>query len=261
MRHWIAAVLAATALVARIPFPTTAFAEAVGGPDFTAAVTAPERSAEHTALDASRKPEEVLAFLDLKMGDTAADVMAGTGYYSAIMARAVGPKGRVLVFQPQRSLEGDAAKVWDALKTREANITVVPYAFDAFDAFETEAASLDFTMLHLVYHDLYWESAEYKVPRTDPAAFVATLFSATRPGGIVGVVDHVAEPGDTRTTVDKLHRIDPAVIRADFKAAGFVLEAESDLLRVPADDHSKLVFDPAVRGKTDRVLYRFRKPA
>ena len=258
MRHWIVAVRAGTALIASIPFSTTAFAEAVGGPGFTAAVAAPERSAEHTALDASRKPEEVLAFLGLKMDDTAADVMAGTGYYSVIMARAVGPKGRVLVFQPQHFFEGDAAKVWDALKTREANITVVPYAFNAF---ETEAAALDFTMLHLVYHDLYWESAEHKVPRTDPAVFVAALFAATRPGGIVGVVDHVAEPGDTRTTVDKLHRIDPAVIRADFKAAGFVLEAESDLLRVPADDHSKLVFDPAVRGKTDRVLYRFRKPA
>jgi predicted methyltransferase len=82
-----------------------------------------------------------------------------------------------------------------------------------------------------------------------------------KPGGIVGVVDHVAAAGgDTRQVVDKLHRIDPAVIRADFEQAGFVLDGESDLLRNSGDDHSKLVFDPSVRGKTDRVVYRFRKP-
>jgi predicted methyltransferase len=75
------------------------------------------------------------------------------------------------------------------------------------------------------------------------------------------VVDHVAEAGgDTRQVVDKLHRIDPAVIRADFERAGFVFDGEADLLRNPADDRSKLVFDPSVRGKTDRVVYRFRKP-
>ena len=60
--------------------------------------------------------------------------------------------------------------------------------------------------------------------------------------------------------VDKLHRIDPAVIRADFERAGFVFDGESDLLRNAGDDHGKLVFDPSVRGKTDRVVYRFRKP-
>jgi predicted methyltransferase len=114
--------------------------------------------------------------------------------------------------------------------------------------------------MHLVYHDLYWESAKYKVPRVDPSAFLKSLYAATKPGGIVGVIDHVGAAGDTRAVVDTLHRIDPAVIKADFKAAGFVLEAESPLLRAAGDDIAKLVFDPAVRGKTDRVVYRFRKP-
>ena len=81
-----------------------------------------------------------------------------------------------------------------------------------------------------------------------------------KPGGIVGIVDHVGPPGDTREVVEKLHRIDPAVVKADFTAAGFTLEAESPLLANPADDHGKLVFDPSVRGKTDRFVYRFRKP-
>jgi predicted methyltransferase len=82
-----------------------------------------------------------------------------------------------------------------------------------------------------------------------------------KPGGIVAVIDHVAAPGgDTRAVVDKLHRIDPAVVRADFERAGFVLEAQSELLRVAEDDHVRNVFDPAIRGRTDRFMFRFRRP-
>jgi predicted methyltransferase len=77
----------------------------------------------------------------------------------------------------------------------------------------------------------------------------------------LGVVDHIASPNkDRRATVEKLHRIDPQVVRADFRRAGFVLAGESRLLRNPADDHSLLVFDPKIRGKTDRFVYKFRKP-
>jgi predicted methyltransferase len=82
-----------------------------------------------------------------------------------------------------------------------------------------------------------------------------------KPGGIVGVVDHVANPNtDTRATVDKLHRIDPNVVKADFKRAGFVLVGSSNILRNPKDDHSLLVFDPKIRGMTDRAVFKFRKP-
>lgn len=82
-----------------------------------------------------------------------------------------------------------------------------------------------------------------------------------KPGAVIGIIDHVAAPGgDTRQVVDKLHRIDPAIVRADFEKAGFVLEESSDLLRNPADDHLLLVFDEKIRGKTDRFMFRFRKP-
>ena len=120
--------------------------------------------------------------------------------------------------------------------------------------------SLDFTLMHLTYHDLYWESEKFKFPRTDPAKFLAKVYAATKPGGVVAIVDHVGDPGDPRVTADKVHRIDPGVVKADFKAAGFVLDGESPLLRMPNDDHAKLVFDPTVRGKTDRFLFRFKKP-
>lgn len=94
----------------------------------------------------------------------------------------------------------------------------------------------------------------------DPNAWLRTLNRAMKRGGIVGVIDHVASPNsDTRATVDKLHRIDPAVVRRDFQRAGFALVGTSNILRNPKDDHSLLVFDPKIRGKTDRFVYKFRK--
>jgi len=130
--------------------------------------------------------------------------------------------------------------------------TAIAFAPNAFDS----------ALLHLVYHDAYWESAQYNVPRIDPAIVTRALFEATKPGGVVGVIDHVAPAGgDTRAVVEATHRIDPAVIRADFERAGFVFDGESDLLRNPQDDYAKNVFDPSIRGRTDRIVYRFRKPA
>lgn len=252
MRHWVKAALIGATLCVTTP------ALAQKPADYAAAVSAPGRPADQIALDASRKPAEVLQFLGLRQGMTAADVMAGAGYYSEIMGRIVGPKGHVIAFEPSQFYENDKAKaLWGGLIARAPNISLTPYPWDQFAA---PANSLDFTLLHLVYHDLYWESAQYKVPRMDPSVFVRTLFAATKKGGIVGVIDHVALPGDTRETVEKYHRIDPAVVKADFTAAGFVLEAESPILRMSDDDHSKGVFDPAIRGRTDRVVYRFRKP-
>ncbi len=249
--------LLAPLLIVAAPLP--ALAKQAPRPDIAAAVAAPGRAASDVKLDESRKPAEVLAFAGLKPGMSAGDVMAGAGYWTEIMARVVGAKGKVIAYEPSQFLPTEAKDkaVWTGLIARHPNVTQVAYPFDAFAA---PAGSLDLVMMNLVYHDLYWESAQFKVPRTDPAAFLAELFKAMKPGGIVGVVDHVALPGETRATADKLHRIDPEVVKADFKAAGFVLEGESDLLRMPSDDHAKLVFDPAVRGKTDRFVFRFRKP-
>lgn len=228
-------------------------------PDFAAAVSAPGRPDDATKLDADRHPAEVLAFEGLKKGAKVADIMAGSGYYSEIMARAVGPKGAVTAYDPEQFAQGDEkdAATWAALKGRQANVTRVLYPFDKFAA---PAGAYDFVMIHLDYHDLYWESEKFKVPRTDPAAFLKTLYVAVKPGGTVAVIDHVGLPGDTRDTVNKFHRIDPAVVKADFLAAGFVLDGESDMLRNTTDDHTKSVFNPAVRGKTDRFVYRFKKP-
>jgi predicted methyltransferase len=223
------------------------------------AVAAKDRPADDVKLDESRKPAEVLKFLGLERGDRVFDFLAGNGYYTEIMARAVGPKGVVVAWNPPSLVANDKAKAaWADLRARAKNVAAfaVPLPNLAL-----APASFDFALLHLVYHDTYWESAEYDFPRAEPADVLAKLYGAMKPGGIVGVIDHVGPAGgDTRAEVDKTHRIDPAVIRADFERAGFAFADESDVLRTPGDDLSKSVFDPAVRGKTDRVVYKFVKP-
>jgi predicted methyltransferase len=111
------------------------------------------------------------------------------------------------------------------------------------------------------FHDMYWRPADGSWARTDPMQMLRKLHAAMKVGGVVIVQDHVAAPGgDTAEVVDKLHRIDPEVVRRDFKAAGFVLEAESPIFAHAEDDHTKGVFDPAIRGRTDQFLFKFRRP-
>jgi predicted methyltransferase len=224
----------------------------------SAVAAAAGRTPDNVKLDESRKPAEVLAFLGLERGMHAIDLFGGNGYWAEIMAPAVGPKGRVTVWEPTQFADEKGRAAFAAGAGRNKNVSLLT---SAFDAPSLAANSYDFAMINLNYHDLYWESSKYGIKRMEPAAWLKTLYAAMKPGGIVAVIDHAAAAGsDTREVVDKLHRIDPAVVKADFAKAGFKLEAESDLLRNPADDHSKLVFDPAIRGQTDRFVLKFRKP-
>jgi len=221
----------------------------------TAAVAAKNRPAEATTLDASRKPAEVLSFTGLKPGMKAFDLLTGTGYYAEIMGHVVGPKGSVVAYSPANYDPEPIKAAFATLVTRTPNVRFVTAPMEAF-----APNSYDFTMIHLNYHDFYFESEKFNIPRTDPDVVLKTLFAATKPGGIVAVVDHVGPAGDTRAVVDKVHRIDPATVKADFARAGFVLDGSSDVLHMATDDLSKNVFDPAVRGKTDRFVFRFKKP-
>lgn len=223
-----------------------------------AAVASPARPAELQAMDAGRKPAQALTFLGLEPGMDAADLLTGSGYWAQIMAKVVGPEGSVTAWQPDQFYNAGPEKdKLDAVVAGSPGLTLGHYPFDTF---APPAAAYDFALINLSYHDLYWESDKYGIPLSDPAAFTRNLYAAMRPGGIVGVIDHVGPAGDTRAVVEKLHRIDPATVRADFERAGFKLEAQSDLLANPADDHSLNVFDKAIRGQTDRFLYKFRKP-
>ena len=225
----------------------------------------PGRSENAHKADVGRRPIEILNFFGVKPGMHTLDLMAGGGYYSELLGQSVGPKGSVTAFINKTPEDGDSAKLqaaWDKLLAREPNVKLVK---GSVDDLQFAAKSFDFALLHLEYHDFYWESAQYHYPHVNPDDALRRLYAAMKPGGIVGVVDHVADAGakdekSTRAVVDKLHRIDPAVVKADFLRAGFVLDAESPLLMTGVDDHAKEVFDPSIRGKTDRFVFRFRRP-
>ena len=239
----------------------SASAPALAAPaDVAAAVAAPGRQADHLALDEVRRPAEVLSWLGLERGDRVLDYFTGSGYYAEIMARAVGPQGVVVGWNAPPFMANERIRAsLDAIRERNSNAAFYATPVTAL-SFPPE--SFDFVLLHLVYHDAYWESERFRLPRIDPATVTRALYDATRPGGIVAVVDHVAAPGrDTRAEVEATHRILPETVRADFERAGFVFDGETDLLRNPQDDRSVNVFEPSIRGRTDRFVYRFRKPA
>ena len=218
------------------------------------AVASNKRTDADRALDEGRHPVEVLRFAGLKPGDVVADFMAGGGYYSALLAELVGPRGTVYAINP---VSFHPAKEWAQRATAYSNIRTMPVAPDAM---LLAPGSVDMVFAHLTFHDLYWESEQYAFPRLDVDYVLANWFAAVRPGGHVLIVDHVGPEGDPREVTDRLHRIAPATIVTAMERAGFVLVGQSDMLRRNTDDLSKNVFDAAVRGKTDRIVMKFQRP-
>jgi len=222
------------------------------------ALAAPGRPAEDAEQDAQRKPAETLAFFGVQPGMSALDLFAGAGYFTELLSAAVGPTGRVVAYNNKAYLDG----VGDAWSRRLAGSRLRNVEQLAAEANELElpAGSFDFVLLSAAYHDVYYVNEARNWPRIDGPRLLAELFAAMKPGAAVGVIDHVAAPGSPAETGGTLHRIDPEIVKRDFAAAGFVLDAESDVLRNPADDLGKGVFDSAVRGKTDRFVLPFRRP-
>ena len=216
------------------------------------------RTPDNVKLDEGRKPAEVLGFFKLEPGMQVIDMFGANKYWAEIIAPSVGPTGSVVVWNPTQFLNDKRRADFAAFAAKQPNVVLISSRFEE-PLIGTNR--YDFAIMNLDYHDVYWESTERKISRMEPQAWLKRLYDAMRPGAVIGIIDHVAAPGgDTREVVEKLHRIDPEVVKADFAKAGFVLEESSDLLRNPADDHSLLVFDEKIRGKTDRFMYRFRKP-
>jgi len=223
----------------------------------TAAIADPARPPEQVARDAERRPGEVLAFAGIRRGDRVADFMSGGGYFTRLFSALVGDEGRVYAFLPEEQLKNCAPAETAGTRTIAGNahyhnVKVLKAPVNHFSAPEP----LDLIWTSLDFHDLYDSfMGSANVPQV-----VGTLFKALKPGGVLVIVDHVAQPGSKVRDTESLHRIDPEVIIRTVTAAGFVLEAESNVLRNAADSHELAVFDPAIRGRTDQVVLKFRKP-
>lgn len=244
--------LAATMLALTFAAPAVAAPTSVA-----AAMASPDRKPDNVKLDEGRKPTQVLAFLGLKPGMNVLDLFGANGYWAELMAPAIG-KGHDTIWEPSQFYSDKAKASTAGLIAKHPNVSVISSPFEAADLPKNFA---DFVILNDNYHDTYWTSDKYKIPQMDPNAFLKRVYAAMKPGAVIGVIDHIANANsDTRATVEKFHRIDPNVVKADFKRAGFVFVGSSEILRNPADDHSLLVFDPKVAGRTDRFVFKFKKP-
>jgi predicted methyltransferase len=223
-----------------------------------AALANPARLAGDREQDETRKAKDVLTFLGARPGMHVIDYFSAGGYNTELLSLIVGPQGKVVAYNNEPYLKFSGKQPEERFgKDRLANVvqTTAPP-----EELSLEPDSIDAALFVLSYHDLHWRAKDYSWPTTNPAAALAKLVPALKQDAVVVVVDHAANPGgDPGEVVDKLHRIDPDLIKRDFEAAGLVFESEANFLRNPADDHTKPVFDDAVKGKTDRVVMRFVK--
>jgi predicted methyltransferase len=205
-----------------------------------------------------RKPAEVLEFFGVQPGMDVLDMFSGGGYYTEILSRVVGPEGNVTAHNNQAYAQfvGEEATIRYA-DNRLANVQML---MAENNELELPEASFDAVMMVLTYHDIYYVAPNDGWPKIDGPRLVEELFSGLRPGGILAVVDHYAAAGAPRETGNTLHRIDPEIVIAELEEAGFVFEAKSNVLRNMDDDHNVHMATPDIRGKTDRFVFRFRKP-
>lgn len=223
--------------------------------NIAAAAADPARAAQ-AVQDARRHGPEVLAFAGVRPGATVIDLIPGGGYWTRLFAKAVGPAGHVYGIwaapyaaedkedlTTYRALAGSAGYGNVSMTIQPTRVLAVP-------------APVDLVFTSQNYHDY----PDAFMGHTDPALLNTAVLGALKSGGVYLIVDHVAAAGSGLRDTDTLHRIDPAIVRRQVEAAGFVFVGESTLLANPADRHTKLVFDASIRGHTDQFIYKFRKP-
>ncbi len=210
--------------------------------------------------DEQRNPQAVLEFFEIVTGEIVLDMFAGGGYYTEILARAVGPDGVVYAHNNggYRQFLGDK----DAPRYANDRLPNVIRLEAEIDEIELADASIDTIWMVLSYHDVYFkpQAADAWQP-IDGVAMLANFYRMLKPGGVLAIVDHAGRSGMSLEEINQLHRIDRRRLVREIRAAGFTLEQESDILRNPDDDYTMSVFDPDVRGRTDRLVLRFRKSA
>ena len=217
------------------------------------AVMAQSQLPRDALSDPTLKPAEVIAFIGVKPGDRVADIVAGR--FVRALSRAVGPTGKVFAVETAEvvKIHPEVGAVMKAVPTDPAYANV---SVSADPVATPLPRGLDVVFIRQNYHDLH---DKFMGP-ADVAAFNRDVYAALKPGGVYVVLDHADAAGSGLSGTETRHRIDEATVKSEVEAAGFKLETESAIFANRADDHTKMVFDPAIRGKTDQFLLKFKKP-
>lgn len=223
-------------------------------PDYIAkALANPSRPADDRKLDAARKPGEVLAYADIKPGETIAEYLPGGEYYTRLLSDIVGPGGKIYALETTTwGADNINAAQEFVNEPGRGNVSLDLAPLGQYNL--SQPVDLFWTTLN--YHDLHVP----KYAKVDMAVFNKHVFDSLKPGGIYFIVDHEAAAGTGATLSPTLHRIEKATVIKEVTDAGFKLVGESDLLHNAADDHTKKVFDPAIRWHTDQFILKFQRP-
>ncbi len=222
----------------------------------TAAVSNPQRPAEDLVKDADRKPAKVLSFFKIKPGMTVLDLFSGGGYYTEMLNALVGKDGKVIAHTNEAYIPF-SGEIYQKryINGRLAQTTTI---ISEADDLELEENSLDAAILVLTWHDFLFADLENGWQAINKELLIEKLCTAMKPGGVLGLIDHAADPGgDPAQVANTLHRIDPQQVRHSFANSCFKLDAEAKFLRNADDDHSSTPFDQLIRGQTDRFVFRF----
>jgi predicted methyltransferase len=225
-------------------------------PAVASAVAAPDRNPEDRALDGGRKPDQMLSFFGIAPGMRVAEIGSGMGYTAELLARVVGPSGKVYGQNIKLFLERFAEGPWSERLKKPVMANVVRADRELEDPFPPEAKDLDAVLCVLIYHDTVWLGA-------DRDRMNRAVFAALKPGGVYGIVDHSGRDGTGTSETQTLHRIEEKVVKEEIARAGFVLDAEADFLKNPADTRDWSASPRTAgekRGTSDRFVLRFKKP-
>ncbi|TQV87933.1 class I SAM-dependent methyltransferase [Aliikangiella coralliicola] len=216
-----------------------------------------DRPQADTARDKVRLPEKVLTFFKIQSGDRVAELLAADGYYTELLSRCVGEKGKVYMQNNQKFYDFQTDRAVNERLADNRLPNVVRWDKELSDL-GFEAQSLDKLLMVLVLHDFYWMEQ-------DVSQIIQQAYISLKPGGILGVVDHAAVEGSGAyhaSDMHGLHRIDKNFVIKQMQEAGFILDGDSDALAQPDDDRTQAFFSADLKGKpTDRFMLRFRKPA
>ena len=203
------------------------------------------------------KQSELIQFARAGAGSTVIDVYPGDGNWTRLFSDMVGLEGRVFSFVPAEvaDFKNDPVGRMRTLAKEPGRENVEAVSADLL-AMPEVTRPADVLWLHLFYHDLHTALMQ---KGATAAGFNRAVYERLKPGGFYVIVDHASAAGAGTSNAQSLHRIDPASVREEVEAAGFLLDAESTMLANKDDPHSIKVFDPSIKGETDRFAYRFVK--
>lgn len=221
-------------------------------------LASPDRIETDRKTDPLRRPDQVLEFFELRPGMTVLDLFSGGGYYTEIVSRIVGDKGSVVAHNNQAYIE--YVKAIHEKRYADDRLGNVERITSEANELQLPDNTFDVALAMLTWHDFYYQDLPNNWPLVDRGGLVQKLCRALKSGAVLGITDHVATRGSAPSVSGKdLHRIDPQRIRDDFDGTCFEYEGELNILRNPGDDVGQTVFAVGVRGRTDRIVYKFRR--